>query len=44
MNIDIVIMSTHGRGGLEKRIFGSVAERVIRESPVAVLCIPPRNK
>lgn len=39
--IDLVIMATHGRKGLERVISGSVAENVIRNSPVPVLIINP---
>ena len=39
--IDLVIMGTHGRKGLEKIIFGSVAERVIKMSTAPVLSINP---
>ncbi|MBW1823135.1 MAG: universal stress protein [Deltaproteobacteria bacterium] len=39
--IDLVIMGTHGREGLDHAIFGSVAEKVIRKSPVPVLIINP---
>ncbi len=38
--IDLVVMGTHGRTGVE-RILGSVAEEVVRESPVPVLTVPP---
>jgi len=38
---DFIIMSTHGRGGIEKALFGSVTERIIRESEIPVLSIPP---
>ncbi|MCK4390421.1 MAG: universal stress protein [Desulfobacterales bacterium] len=41
--IDLVIMGTHGRKGLEHRIFGSVAGNVVRKSPVPVLTINPYN-
>jgi nucleotide-binding universal stress UspA family protein len=40
-NIDLVIMGTHGRKGLEHIIFGSVAERVVKHSPVPVLTVNP---
>ena len=40
-DIDLVIMGTHGRKGLERVIFGSVADRVIKMSPVPVLSINP---
>jgi nucleotide-binding universal stress UspA family protein len=39
--IDLVIMGTHGYKGLEHAIFGSVAEKVIKKSPVPVLVINP---
>ena len=39
--IDMVIMGTHGRKGLEHVFFGSVAENVLRRSPVPVLVINP---
>ena len=41
LNIDLVIIRTHGRRGLSRALLGSVAERVVRESPVPVLTIPP---
>jgi nucleotide-binding universal stress UspA family protein len=37
--INMVVMGTHGRRGLEERIFGSVAENVVKKSPVPVLVI-----
>jgi nucleotide-binding universal stress UspA family protein len=39
--IDMVVMGTHGRKGLEKVFFGSVAEKVVKTSPVPVLTINP---
>jgi nucleotide-binding universal stress UspA family protein len=40
-NIDLVIMGTHGRKGLDKVLFGSVAERVSKMSAVPVLLVNP---
>jgi nucleotide-binding universal stress UspA family protein len=40
-NIDLIVMGTHGRKGLDRILFGSVAEHVVRMSPVPVLTINP---
>jgi nucleotide-binding universal stress UspA family protein len=37
----LVVMTTHGRGGLERAWLGSVAEEVIRLSPAPVLLVRP---
>jgi nucleotide-binding universal stress UspA family protein len=37
--IDMVVMGTHGRTGLDRVVMGSVAERVVRRSPVPVLTV-----
>lgn len=42
--IDLIIMGTRGRGGLEHIIIGSVAEKVLRKSPCPVLAIRPPKK
>ena len=39
--IDLIIMGTHGRKGMDKIIFGSVAERVVKTSPVPVMVVNP---
>jgi nucleotide-binding universal stress UspA family protein len=36
---DLVCMGTHGRGGLNRLLLGSVAERVVRASEVPVLTV-----
>ncbi|MFZ5585844.1 MAG: universal stress protein [Thermodesulfobacteriota bacterium] len=41
--IDLIIMGTHGRRGLEHAIFGSVAEKVVKNSPVPVLTVNPHR-
>jgi nucleotide-binding universal stress UspA family protein len=40
-NIDLIIMGTHGRRGVKKIIFGSVAEKVVKSAKVPVLTIRP---
>ena len=42
-NIDLVIMGTHGRKGLEHVIFGSVAENVVKKSSVPVMTVNPHK-
>jgi len=39
--IDMLILGTHGRKGLDKIVFGSVAERVAKAAPVPVLLVNP---
>ncbi|MFA1611191.1 universal stress protein [Halobellus rubicundus] len=39
--IDLVAMGTHGRTGLDRYLLGSVAEKVVRLSPVPVLTVRP---
>jgi nucleotide-binding universal stress UspA family protein len=37
--IDVIVMGTHGRGGLSHLIMGSVAEKVVRTAPCPVLTV-----
>jgi nucleotide-binding universal stress UspA family protein len=37
--VDLVVVGSHGRSGLEHLLIGSVAERVVRTSPVPVLTV-----
>ncbi len=43
-NIDIIVIGTHGRTGLEHVFVGSVAEKIIRRSPIPVFIIPCKKK
>ena len=38
---DLVVVGTHGRRGARRLLLGSVAEKVVRLSPCAVLVVPP---
>lgn len=42
--IDLVVTTTHGRGGLSHLLLGSVAERLLRSSPVPVLVVRVAEK
>jgi nucleotide-binding universal stress UspA family protein len=35
--IDVLVVGTHGRKGLRRLVLGSVAERIVREAPCAVV-------
>lgn len=41
-NVDLIIISTHGRSGLRHMLIGSVAERVARHAKCPVLVVPAR--
>ena len=38
--VQLIILGTHGRRGVTRFLMGSVAERVLREAPCAVLVVP----
>lgn len=45
-HIDLIAMATHGRTGLKRVVLGSVAEQVLRRSPVPMLLLrshPPEE-
>lgn len=46
-DVDLIVMSTHGRSGLSRWILGSVTEKVLRQAPCPVLVLheatPLRN-
>jgi len=39
LGADLVVVGTHGQGGENRLMMGSVAERILRESPVPVLTV-----
>jgi nucleotide-binding universal stress UspA family protein len=38
--VDLIVMSTHGRSGLGRMVYGSVADDVLRHATVPVLLVP----
>jgi nucleotide-binding universal stress UspA family protein len=40
---DLLVLGTHGRTALKHVLLGSVAEKVVRKAPCAVLTIRPRD-
>lgn len=41
-DVDLIVMSTHGRAGITRLLYGSVAEAVLRGATVPVLLVPSR--
>jgi len=39
---DLIVMASHGRSGIARLVLGSVAERVVRQAPCAVLTVPAK--
>ena len=44
LGAELVIIGSHGRGGLEKLILGSVAYDVVRNAPCSVMLIRPERR
>jgi len=42
-SVDIIIMGTHGRTGIDRMLFGSVAEKVVKTASVPVMTIRPKG-
>jgi nucleotide-binding universal stress UspA family protein len=42
-DVDLLVMATHGRTGLGRLMIGSVAERVVRQSPIPVFLVKPER-
>ena len=40
---DLIIMGTHGRTGIDRILFGSVAEKIVKSSPVPVMTVRPQG-
>ncbi|MEO6001384.1 MAG: universal stress protein, partial [Chitinophagaceae bacterium] len=43
LNVDIIVMGTHSRHGLEKILVGSVAENVLHHSLIPLFIIPTKG-
>ena len=38
-NVDLIVMGTHGRGGVSHVLLGSIAEKIVRRAPCPVLTV-----
>lgn len=43
-DVDLIVIGTHGRGGLNRMLLGSVAERVVRRAPCPVMTVGPQAR
>lgn len=43
-DVDLIVMSSHGRSGLSRWRYGSVAAKVLRQAPCAMLVIPAETE
>lgn len=39
LEVDAIVMSTHGRGGVKRWVFGSVADKILQQAHIPVLLI-----
>ncbi len=43
-NVDVIVMTSHGKSGLKRWIFGSTAERVLRYAPCPVMVVKAQEE
>lgn len=43
-DVDLIVMSSHGRGAIGRFVSGSVADRVVRHAPVPVMIVGPEGE
>lgn len=41
---DLIVLTSHGHGGVRRWLLGSVAEKLVREAPVPVLLVPAAER
>ncbi len=44
LNVDIIVMGTHSRRGLDKILMGSIAEKVLHHSEIPLFIIPTKHE
>ncbi len=40
-SVDLIVMGTHGRSGVQRLVLGSIAEKMVRQAACPVLTVPP---
>ena len=41
--VDLIVIGTHGKTGLDRMLFGSTAEQVVRHAPCPVITVRPKH-
>lgn len=44
LDVDTIVMSTHGRGGMSRWVFGSVADRILQQARVPVVLLRAQER
>jgi nucleotide-binding universal stress UspA family protein len=44
LGVDVIVVGSHGRGGIERILLGSVSEQVVRHAPCPVLVVRRDDK
>jgi nucleotide-binding universal stress UspA family protein len=44
LGVDLIVMCAHGQSGLQKRIFGNIAQEVLNQGDVPVLLLSPEKE
>ena len=43
-SVDLIVMGTHGRTGVQRLVLGSITEKIVRQARCPVLAIPPGDE
>jgi hypothetical protein len=43
MDVDLIVLGSHGRSGISRLVLGSVAEKVVRLAPCPVFTVKPQH-
>lgn len=43
LEADVIVIGTHGQGGFQRFVLGSVAKKVMRKASCPVMTVPPRT-
>ncbi len=44
LDVDLIVVGSHGRGAIERLLLGSVSDQVVRHAPCPVLVVRPKRE